>query len=261
MGTDIHPAVEVRRNGVWRYHRPKEPCRWYNEVWSVAEAARINANTEYVTKYGPVVVGSRRNTWDRCKTRLPEFFSERNYRAFAVLGDVRNGSGFAGVYTHDPIDPISSERGWPEGMAHETRAKMSNEHSETWVSLAELQAYDYNQMIQEGGVLDEQEYQRCALEGDDPKNWSGGISGQNIVIVTPGEYALMFDSPIELLQSDWRKNASYDKTKRYFISHRWQRKLRDEVKAIPDEMIPYLERLVPKGGTPEDVRLVFDFDS
>ena len=39
---------------------------------------------------------------------------DRHYILFAWLGDVRNGFGFAGRYTHDIIQPLSSERGLPD---------------------------------------------------------------------------------------------------------------------------------------------------
>jgi hypothetical protein len=252
MGCDIHPAVEVRRNGVWRYYRPQEPCSWYNEVYSATQAADWNAKIiANGWKYKQVQAGDRRNTWDRCKTRLPEFFYDRNYRVFAVLGDVRNDEG---------IDPISQDRGWPNDMDPRTMAKMSKEHSEGWVTLAELQAYDYDQTITEGGILGEKQYQKHAMTGEPPEGWSGGISGRDIVVLEPAQYSALFESPIDLLQSD-RKQSLYDSTKSYHIRHRWERKLRDQVGAIPDQIVPYLEKLVPKGGTPDDVRLVFDFDS
>lgn len=257
MGTDIHPAVEVRRNGVWRYHTPKTICPYYYDY----EFDRVTGQriTRLDADGSPI-----RSKWDRCKYRLPEFFSERNYRVFAVLGDVRNGSGFAGVYTHDYIPPIQSQRGFPDGMDHRTRAKMSDEHSEGWVTLDELQAYDYDQMFTEGGVLNEAEYLRTAITGELPQSWSGGISGPDIRIISPEDYAKLYDSPISLLTEkdrDKHRNINYDRKARYHIAHKWERKLRDQVSAIPDEMVPYLEKLIPKGGTPEDVRLVFDFDS
>jgi hypothetical protein len=33
VGTGIHPAVEVRRNGIWRYHKPRTLCQWYAETY------------------------------------------------------------------------------------------------------------------------------------------------------------------------------------------------------------------------------------
>lgn len=271
MGTDIHPAIEVRRNGTWRYYRPKELCRWYAETLDdPVRVAEINKRRlEYIEKnptagkgWKEAVLGERANSWDRCKYRLPEFFDERNYRVFAVLGNVRNGSGFAGVYTHDELPYIQDNRGFPDDISDEAKAKMSNEHSEGWVDLAELKAYDYNKRFTEGGVLDEEEFRKHLTTQRPPESWSGMISGGGVVVLSPADYAALFESPIDLLQGkDTQRRASYDTTKRYFIHATWERKLRGQIAALPDQWIPYLEKLVPKGGTNEDVRVVFDFDS
>lgn len=261
MGTDIHPAVEVRRSGVWRYARPTEPCSWYYETWTEEEVKRLTDNG-WVEKYGPIQVGDRRNKWDRCKTRLPEFFTSRNYRHFALLGDVRNGSGFAGVYTHDPIPSISSARGYPATMSREAMAKMSGEHSAGWATLSELQAYDYKVKITEGGVVGEQDFLRMLRTGKPPHDWSGSIAGSSIVVLTPAQYANLYESPIDLLQGkEARKSKAYDPSARYYIQATWDQDLYTEVKDIPEKWVPYLEKLIPKGGTADDVRVVFDFDS
>jgi len=297
MGTDIHPAVEVRRNGIWRYHRPTTLCRWYAETWDDpdAVAAQNKRREEYIADLAakgepssrmvgwPVVkLGDRRNLWDRCKYKLPEFFGERNYRVFALLGNVRNGSGFAGVYTHDPIESISSERGRPADISKEAEAKLSNEHSDGWATLAELKAYDYRQEIVEGGVISEDKYLEFLNHGRKrPDSWSGGISGSEIVTLTEDEFLSTFESVIDLfvpINEQKRVERKFnrpvgmfasrggaftvpDPTKRVYIQAVWKAPLYDEVRSIPEEWIPYLERLVPKGGTDEDVRVVFDFDS
>jgi hypothetical protein len=271
MGTDIHPAVEVRRNGIWRYHRPTELCRWYAEVYTdPTDVKAVNTRmAAYYAKPGvqpsrhwkPVKLGDRKNPWDRCKYRLPEYVTQRHYRMYALLGNVRNGTGFAGVYTHDYIPFIQDNRGYPVDISREASAKMSMEHSAGWVTLDELKDYDYRIEFTEGGVLDEATFEAMCF-GRTPSDWSGGISGQNIVVLEPDAYASLYESPIDLLQGKAsKKGANYDTSKRYFIKARWPRNLYDEVKEIPKEMIPYLEKLVPKGGTDKDVRIVFDFDS
>lgn len=45
---------------------------------------------------------------------VPSNYSQnRHYQLFAVLADVRNGTGFAGVKTGDAVEPISEPRGYP----------------------------------------------------------------------------------------------------------------------------------------------------
>lgn len=42
-----------------------------------------------------------------------EYEQSRHYQLFAVLADVRNGYGFAGVQTGEPVKPIAKPRGLP----------------------------------------------------------------------------------------------------------------------------------------------------
>ena len=57
---------------------------------------------------------NKNGTWED----VPHKYSEnRHYSLFAWLGDVRNGTGFAGVPTHTRIEPLSSHRGFPHDFA------------------------------------------------------------------------------------------------------------------------------------------------
>lgn len=257
MGTDIHPAVEVRRKGIWRYHRPTEECRWYGETWTEEAARDYNERVKDEHPDWVVKAGDRRNPWDRCKTRLPDCFKDRNYAKFAVLGDVRNGYGFAGVPTFVPITPISSDRGMPYDISKEAKAKLSHEHSPGWVTLQELEDYDFTKPQTVTGVVTERQFLEHYVMRKDPENWSGGISGQNIEVLTPERYVGLFAK-----EDGWKvtQARTYDHTKRYYIQLAWEVPI---ATSVPDilEMIAYLRPLVPKGGTPDDVRVVFDFDS
>lgn len=251
MGTDIHPAVEVRRKGVWRYHRPKTECPYYYE-YKYEQGQRI---------YDLDSDGNRiRSRWDRCATRLPEFFGSRNYLKFAILGNVRNGFGFGGVKTFDPLPPMSDQRGYPPDISIEAMAKMSEEHSATWVTLAEMMAYDFSGDLVEEGVIDEIQFLECLIKDTTPTSWSGGISGRDIEVVTPEEYLALYGSKRDMFTKEPLVPRTYDTTKRYFIQYRWTVPLNTSCPDIP-EIITYMHDLIPKGGTTEDVRLVMDFDS
>jgi hypothetical protein len=245
MGCDIHPAIEVRRKGVWRYHRPTTTCAWYFDTWTAADAERVNKNIEeqalpmrYMVK-----AGDRKNPWDRCKTRLPDFFTDRNYDLFAILADVRNGG---------EIEPISSPRGLPHDISKDALAKMSDEHSATWVSLTELITYNVQRPLAEEGIISESQFLRCLWTGEPPSSWSGGVWGGKTTVITPEDYIALFGGD--------GKERTYDHEASYFINHRWTVLLADRVPQI-DQMIKYLRPLVPKGGSTDDVRIVMDFDS
>lgn len=70
---------------------------------------------------------------------------DRNYWAFAVLADVRNGIGFAGIKTGSPVTPIAPPRGLPDDRAE--IAGDLGDHSYSWVTLAELRSVDLDQQV------------------------------------------------------------------------------------------------------------------
>ena len=49
-------------------------------------------------------------TWHDVESKYEQ---GRHYQLFAVLAGVRNGTGFAGVVTGEPVEPISRPRGYP----------------------------------------------------------------------------------------------------------------------------------------------------
>jgi hypothetical protein len=256
MGTDIHPAIEVRRSGTWRYHVPRTPCAWYFATYTADEAKRVNKAVALIGDKKHVKAGDRRYPWDKCKRRLPDCFTQRNYIKFAVLADVRNGYGVAGIVTGDPVEPITSGRGLPADITKRALAQLTGDHSETWLTLAEL--LDYNLLTPQlnRGVITEAEFIHCLVEKRTPRSWSGDVSGPAIVKVTPKEYADLFGEDLVLAVSP--SPRTYDPNNRYHIVYEWYTLLKDEVPDI-EEMIEYMLTLVPKGGTPNDVRLVMNY--
>ena len=250
MGCDIHPAIEVHRKGIWRYHRPTLPCRWYSEIWTQTHINSLPSH--YTDSYQLPVVGTRRNTWDRCKTRLPDFFADRNYAVFALLADVRNDYG---------IHPIQADRGLPDGVSREAVAKLSNEHSQGWVDLSELLDYGYDQELLTKGLLEEKAF-LALCGGKVPDTWDTGLwSVTTTTDLNPLQYSALYESPIDLLQGNAKPGPNYTPSDNYRIRAQWTRPLRPVVSTVPDLWVPYLEKLIPKGGTTDDVRVVFDFDS
>lgn len=57
--------------------------------------------------------------WHQVETELPDY---RNYTAFAILADVRNGYGFVGFDTGEPVIPTSEPRDFPEDLSEELQA-------------------------------------------------------------------------------------------------------------------------------------------
>ena len=96
MGCDIHLIAEVRNgNGTWHlvpnFDRPCDRCE--------ATGHYPDGRACY-----------------RCKGEghlVDDHYSDRSYDVFAMLADVRNGSGFAGVVTGEGFLPLAL-RGYPQ---------------------------------------------------------------------------------------------------------------------------------------------------
>lgn len=151
--------------------------------------------------------------WEDVESSYSE---DRHYVLFAWIGNVRNGFGFAGVPTHDRIEPLSSGRGFPEdfgvdGERHRigssairgSSAKYYEEedadpaaedhlqlwmgdHSHSWLSAAEILAATPPRILRTGIIGIEQ---FRAWDGvTSPEMWSGGIRGPGIVVAeSPSE--------------------------------------------------------------------------
>ena len=106
MGTDIHTYVEVRREGKWEL-----------ETRLVFEA------DPYMRERYGAVGGSRPFNW-------------RSYAMFGVLAHVRRNDG--------PC--IAKPRGWPDDVSPALEAMRDEiEHTPSYLTLAELVAFDYDQ--------------------------------------------------------------------------------------------------------------------
>lgn len=185
MGTDIHCCIE-RRNatGAWEVVELPPELR---SPWYVEQSGKSPDDGWYAThmRYQP--------------------YDGRNYDLFAVLADVRNGSGFAGCVTGERITPISEPRGFPEDLSPTVRAwaedrdDLSDEerdamlwmgdHSFSWVTLAELLAYPWDSPHVKVGVIPLDKFAKRVAASDDsqPSDWCGWISGQKIVVFQDAE--------------------------------------------------------------------------
>lgn len=233
MGCDIHMFAEVRNSeGGWdkvdkifdsTYYRPDEKTETLEDGY----------------------------IWNDPKTDEP--YEGRNYVLFAILADVRNGYGFAGVRTHDPVVPLFAGRGIPSDASAEYKQIVEDwdidGHSHTYATLAELQAVDWHGIvIKQSGYLSIKEYER--IRGTDllPEYWCGDTSSKKM---TAQAYENNFRGRIE----------ASDQGTEYFspiyIYCEWVEPLMRSAEEFVEESIPQLEKL----GKPEDVRVVFFFDN
>src|SRR5688500_15176320 len=129
MGCDIHLFVEKKVGGRW--HR-----------WERTEEVKVDDAYAYTRNYYG--------------------YNDRNYDVFAMLADVRNGRGFAGVETGSRFNVIAAPKGIPpfeklelrpSGEVQEEIERWDGDgHSHSYLTLAELEAYDWTQKREHHGV-------------------------------------------------------------------------------------------------------------
>jgi hypothetical protein len=149
-------------------------------------------------------------------------FEIRNYGFFAILANVRNL-----VRATEPFDFIMEPRGFPEDMSHELRADshLTVGHDAGWVSLRELSEFDWDgRRITRTGVV-EPWLADCFGDGGQPfpKGRVFGVSQSG-----PGTRVTWVES--------YRESAG---------------------EKFLDDLLQALFRL----GQPDEVRIVFSFDS
>lgn len=219
MGCDIHPYIEQRINGQWVLIEQPNQDHWASDE--------------------------------------PSIYA-RNYDVFAILADVRNGKGFAGVRTGDGFNPISSPRGLPDDLSEALSKEPSDDdfswlgdHSFGYLTFREIFDYDYTQTTIISGVVDQKTFKNWDYSDYSrthaPCDYSGGIWGSNVCMISNDEMR-------EKIKAPWSKD---DGVLTYYTEVNWKVN-------YMDVMWPFLYALkwaAPEGVSYDDLRLVFGFDS
>jgi hypothetical protein len=229
------------------------------------------------------------------RTRCPHPFKYRNYDVFAILANVRNGRGFAGVVTGGGFNPIAMPRGLPPDVSPEVlreyalrvvpddcyaeeagtcsasnAARWTTDrgygasshwivpgevvsgpdwHSASWLTLAELLAFDWGQATTHRGVVSPEGYATFKATGK-PESWCGGIGGSRVVMVGNAEMERRIAAQTAGSEADFSNPCCYTEVE-------WREPYRVSAKRFVEDTIPRLQAL----GGAEDVRMVFWFDN
>jgi hypothetical protein len=176
------------------------------------------------------------NKWETVET---EFEFNRHYQLFAILADVRNGYGFAGIPTGDAVVPISEPKGLPKEKRIMEMEEMCDfgDHSFSWLSDKEMLDWYNGPEITVGrcGIISRKAY--IAWDGKTPPDdYCYSRSGPGIRVIN--------DSAVE-------KEMFPDYTD---VHIEWVENLKEGVKYFFDEV----KRLKETHG---EIRFVFGFDS
>lgn len=141
MGCDIHIQIERRVKGTW------QRVPWVDDF-----------RRQYPQFYPDVYAES--------PLVMPDQFERRNYNLFGVLANVRNGTW------GDPLPPIAAPRGAPsDSSIHDD--DLLGEHSLSYVTLAELITYPWDETVQMCGWVSEEVAQQVETTGIPPKTYAG----------------------------------------------------------------------------------------
>jgi hypothetical protein len=226
MGCDIHSYAEIKKDNKWEKLGNVFPNEYYRKEEE-----------------------GDGNEWNVPFVDHP--YNSRCYNLFAILADVRNGRGFAGIPTGDGFTPISEPKGLPDDVTPEVREESdewdSDGHSHSWFTLKELQDYNWMQTTKSYGVVDVVTYKKWKETGEPPNNYCGDISGSNVVTVSNEELDMRIKSKL--------LNNGVD----YYTRIEWGTTYKDAVDPyFFDTTMKVLAELSPN---PEDIRIVFWFDN
>lgn len=225
MGCDIHLRVEVKKGGDWRRAFPQWPC------WALRGArAQQHDNTCY---------------WCDGTGIDNRGFHDRNYDLFAILADVRNGTW------GERFNPIAPHWGAPPDVSSETQAFIDewgvDGHSLSWQTVAELDAYDWDQQYRYAPCVSVDAFVRMRRNGkSEPDEWAAGMSGPELS-VTAAE-SLVKDPAFE---PGTRGVGAW-------VRYSWTKTYRECVGPDWFEFLDACRKLDPN---PENIRFVYFFDN
>lgn len=227
MGTDISMQTEVRREGKWCIVRNCDAPQW---VAGMSEDQR---------------------SYDRNAPAMPLGYESRNYDLFAVLADVRNEFDARGAETSERRECIDTARGLPANMADAGLDEYGDPlsfavggHSESWVTLAELLAFDVDRTVISCGVVSVPQFVAWKAAGTaGPQQHFRAVGGSSVVHVSLAEME--------------HHAATAPETRYTYTKVCWRESYRS---LLGPEWFRFLDVLATL-GRPIDVRIVFSFDS
>lgn len=185
-------------------------------------------------------------------------FYDRSYITFAALADVRN---------RWEIVPVAPQKGFPKDCSvreeiespetlwgwggHTDRRPYANlgEHSFSWLSLAELNGYDWNQKVTESGYVGLDGYKEFLKKGQ-PTSYCQGVWGGKVVHISNEEMTQRVKN---------RKKSPQDQ--HLYTLVQWTTTLSEECVGFM-EFLKELNNYADLNKIdPVDLRIVFGFDS
>lgn len=268
MGTDIHLAVEERRTGkAWRRVLP--PDDFPRDEWTL-KCYEEHKNDPPEADHGMA------DYYQRCYRE--EWYKDRNYDCFAILANVRNGTGFGGIQTGAGYKPIALPRGLPGDLSEELDQDdvfdkegerkpgkfWLGDHSFSHLTLLELLRYDWNQVTSNAGVISFPAFFKREAEGitSPPDEYCGAIDGDGIITINEArarELAADYSGQGPITVRPGNKTIEPDKL---YVQTWWPVTYRQAAGRFAEVVLPYLKTYADREHLRHDnLRIVFGFDS
>jgi len=203
-------------------------------------------------------------------------YSGRNYDLFAVLADVRNGRGFAGIRTGERITPILEHFGekhveiendreyetWTRGVPEDASKRWKKYvkkwgpdlHSTSWLTLEELERGPWDQRQIKAGYVDAAQYEKIRQSGFTitPESWSGDVGGGGITKYTADQWEALGEPARKAAVASAEEGGWFSS---HYVYHQWEVSLADSIGFFLETTIPELRRNAPRIGQIEDREL------
>jgi hypothetical protein len=256
MGCDIHGFCEVKENGVWKLNTKKV---FKNEYYlSDGELKERQNDTP---------------TYNRLEWQVDEFQEHpsdgRNYDWFAILANVRNGKGFAGVRTGEGFDVISEPLGVPDDATVEW-VNTVNEwdcdmHSISYLYVDDFDTFDWSQTTKKLGIISIEQYKSIRGTNGTPTSWCGGVSGGNNITIDADAADMILDGKSVVAEIyDWTNSkhkselVSLESDHTINVAYEWDVVYSEWFKHKIESIVNPMRKLKEEF---EDVRYVFGFDN
>ena len=260
MGCDIHGLCEVKENGVWKVNTKK-----------------VFKNSYYLSDEELAERRKDRPDYERSDWQEIEFEEHptdaRSYDWFAILADVRNGRGFAGVRTGEGFDVIAEPRGVPKDATKKWKKEVKNwgcdMHSQSYLSVEDFDNFDWSQKTSKWGTIQLNQYKELRGTGKSPEDWSGSVFGGKTITISMDEANDILDGKTVTIEEDNYFGklrgeepkihlVNLESDYQIYVSYEWEILYSEwfdyKIKAVVEPLRKLKEEY-------EDVRYVFGFDN
>ena len=257
MGCDIHFHMEGRHTdqGWVEIPGPMRVC------WSCKDDLNQRASCSWCKGTG------------QCQE---EWYEGRNYNLFAILANVRNGYGFAGIPTGLGFKPIAMPKGLPQDVSSSV-GDLSQEwsgdgHSHTWHTLQQLLDYDWEQSSILTGVISLEQYAQWQ-PGTCPDSYCGSVGGHDVHTLEPkdadqllqGGAILIHDTSVKVVRDP--KSGKFESNSlrvnpQFYVQVEWNETYREAAgDNFFDNVFAPMKEFAQQYGGNDKVRIVFWFDN